>query len=554
MSKIIVKDRVKETSSTTGTGTFTLSGAVSGFQSFAAIGDGNITYYCIYNVEDGAWEVGVGTYTASGTTLSRDTVISSSNAGAKIDFTAGVKDVFCTYPAERGIYEEPDGNVLIDDGPITVVGNGVTSYTSFTAVLGEMYGNVDSYAQMYAQNYNDGANASADFVVYRNDSVDDTANFVDMGINSTNYSSLDYPIFTPGSSYLFNDGAELFVGSGSDDLVLFAGGVDTTDEAARFDKTTKALTTVSDVNVGGDVNAIGGTFTAPVTSSSSMASPGTDEFVTKAYVDNAASVALTVHTAVYLETDDDGNLNATYDNGTAGVGATLTNAGTQAALTIDGVLTTVGDRILVNAQTDATENGVYVVSVVGDGSTNWVLTRSSDADTYGINSPNTLDEGSAFYVESGLTGAAQTYVCNTPGTITFGTTDITFALFSKVPAYTVVSPLDLTGATLSLAGVVDPTHGGTGVSTVTTGDLLYGSASNTWSKLAAGSAYKSLVMNAGGTNVEWNAVALNQSGAVSGALPATNGGTAQSTYATGDMLYSSASNTLSKLSGNSGGR
>lgn len=95
---LVVKDRVKETSTTTGTGTFTLAGAASGFQSFSAIGNGNTTFYTI--VGGTQWEVGIGTYTSSGTTLSRDTVLSSST-GSKIDFSAGTKDVFCTYPSER---------------------------------------------------------------------------------------------------------------------------------------------------------------------------------------------------------------------------------------------------------------------------------------------------------------------------------------------------------------------------------------------------------------------------------------------------------------------
>lgn len=95
---LVVKDRVKETSTTTGTGTFTLAGAASGFQSFSAIGNGNTTYYTI--VGGTQWEVGIGTYTSSGTTLSRDTVLSSST-GSKIDFAAGTKDVFVTYPSER---------------------------------------------------------------------------------------------------------------------------------------------------------------------------------------------------------------------------------------------------------------------------------------------------------------------------------------------------------------------------------------------------------------------------------------------------------------------
>jgi hypothetical protein len=98
---IIVKDRVKETTTTTGTGTITLAGAVSGFQAFSVIGDGNETFYTIAG--GGEFEVGIGTYTSSGTTLSRDTVLDSSNSGSLVDFSAGTKDVFVTYPAERTI-------------------------------------------------------------------------------------------------------------------------------------------------------------------------------------------------------------------------------------------------------------------------------------------------------------------------------------------------------------------------------------------------------------------------------------------------------------------
>jgi hypothetical protein len=100
---LVIKDRVKETSTTTGTGTFTLAGAATGFQSFAAIGDGNTTFYTIVLVGGNQWEVGIGTYTSSGTTLSRGTILSSSNSGSAVDFSAGTKDVFVTYPSERAI-------------------------------------------------------------------------------------------------------------------------------------------------------------------------------------------------------------------------------------------------------------------------------------------------------------------------------------------------------------------------------------------------------------------------------------------------------------------
>ena len=101
---LVVKDRVRETTTTTGTGTITLGGAATGFQSFSVIGDSNTTFYTIQLANTNEWEVGVGTYTSSGTTLSRDTILESSNGGSAVNFSAGSKDVFVTYPAEKAIY------------------------------------------------------------------------------------------------------------------------------------------------------------------------------------------------------------------------------------------------------------------------------------------------------------------------------------------------------------------------------------------------------------------------------------------------------------------
>ena len=109
---LVVKDRVQETTTTTSTGTLTLGGAVLGFQTFAIIGDGNATYYAIVDPTTGEWEVGVGTYTASGTTLSRTTVFESSNSGSLVAFAAGTKNVFCTYPAERAVYLDTAGSAV----------------------------------------------------------------------------------------------------------------------------------------------------------------------------------------------------------------------------------------------------------------------------------------------------------------------------------------------------------------------------------------------------------------------------------------------------------
>lgn len=138
---LVLKDRVKETSTTTGTGTFTLLGASTGFQSFSSIGDGNTTYYTISLQGGSEWEVGIGTYTLSGTTLARTTVLASSNSGSAVNFSAGTKDVFVTYPAGRSVvggegYTENDieinvsstintGRNAMSAGPVSVA-SGIT--------------------------------------------------------------------------------------------------------------------------------------------------------------------------------------------------------------------------------------------------------------------------------------------------------------------------------------------------------------------------------------------------------------------------------------------
>jgi len=115
---LIVKDRIKESTNTTGTGTLTLTGATAGFQTFAAVGDASTTYYAILNGNN--WEVGLGTYTASGTTLSRDTVLSSSNAGAALNLSGG-SDVFCTYPSEKAVFL--NSSDVIEGTNVVVEGN-----------------------------------------------------------------------------------------------------------------------------------------------------------------------------------------------------------------------------------------------------------------------------------------------------------------------------------------------------------------------------------------------------------------------------------------------
>jgi hypothetical protein len=106
---LVLKDRVKETTTTTGTGSFSLAGAVTGYDSFGQIGSGNTTYYAVYLDGGSEWEVGIGTYT-SPSTLSRDTILASSNSGSVVTFSAGQKTIWCDYPAGTSVYASNNGS------------------------------------------------------------------------------------------------------------------------------------------------------------------------------------------------------------------------------------------------------------------------------------------------------------------------------------------------------------------------------------------------------------------------------------------------------------
>jgi|Laugresbdmm110dd_1035094.scaffolds.fasta_scaffold11629_2 hypothetical protein len=131
---LVLADRVKETTTTTGTGTLTLLGASIGFQSFAAVGDGNTTYYTISSNGGAEFEVGIGTYTSSGTTLSRTTVLTSSNSGSLVNLSAGTKDVFVTYPASKSTYETAGQEIYAGaDGSIYLNAITITKDTAVPA-------------------------------------------------------------------------------------------------------------------------------------------------------------------------------------------------------------------------------------------------------------------------------------------------------------------------------------------------------------------------------------------------------------------------------------
>jgi len=171
---LVLKDRVKQTTTTTGTGTIALSGTVTGFNTFSVIGDGNTTYYAIVNTLAGEWEVGYGTYTAAGTTLTRTTVLESSNGNALVNFSAGAKDVFVTYPAEKAVSLDASDNVVVG-GSITasafsgaLSGNATTASALATARSIGLTGDVSGSA-----NFDGSANISITATV-----ADDSHNHV----------------------------------------------------------------------------------------------------------------------------------------------------------------------------------------------------------------------------------------------------------------------------------------------------------------------------------------------------------------------------------------
>jgi hypothetical protein len=281
---LVLKDRVKETSSSSGTGNITLGGAFPGYQTFnAAIASGSTVYYTIHNLSAGVddeWEVGLGTFT-SPATLARTTVISSST-GSLINFTAGVSglEVFITQPAEEAVY------INNATGKVEAFGNGANIIT-FTE------------------------------------------------INTTNLTA---------------------------NTVTLTAGTITTNAANNTD------------------------------------------IVNKQYVDGIAAAGVHYHEPVLVESPI--ALNALYNQpGGAGngVGATLTNNGSNAALVIDGVTLSNTARVLVYTQANAVQNGFYTVTnegapdAPGPGA-KWVLTRATDADTYVVASSAGLSEGSTVFL------------------------------------------------------------------------------------------------------------------------------------------------------------
>jgi len=258
---LVLADRVRQTSTTTGSGTFTLDGSVTGFQSFSAVGDGNTTYYTI--TLDAQWEVGIGTYSAG--TLTRDTVISSST-GSKIAFAAGTKDVFVSYPAEKSVNQDANNRVLIPyTSGVTNVGSlnvgDATSHTD-SGVIAGFTASEPLYLYTSLQNT---SSANTSYASYAVNDGGHTA-YAELGINNANYSysAAGYPnngFSTPLASFVESYGGPLVIGSWDSQKISFIvnGAVNTAD--AMTIETTGAVTIPNAAITGGSITALDSNFT-----------------------------------------------------------------------------------------------------------------------------------------------------------------------------------------------------------------------------------------------------------------------------------------------------
>jgi trimeric autotransporter adhesin len=261
---------------------------------------------------------------------------------------------------------------------------------------------------------------------------------------------------------------------------------------------------------------------------STAPSSGTD-IVNKTYVDSVVS-GNNYHAACeYATTADLGTV--TYNNGSSGVGATITKTSPFATLAIDGANPTVGQRILVKNETSGQYNGIYTVTSVGSGSVGWVLTRATDYDQTGTGQ-NEVAPGDTTFILNGTVNANTQWVQTTDAPITIGTTPLTFVQIGASTSYTAGTGLTLTGTTFSITNTA-----------VTAGSYGSGSSVGTFTVNAQGQL----------TAASNTSIAIAGSQITSGSVGATVGGTGQTAVATGDLLYGSGTNTWSRLAAGTNG-
>ena len=498
---LVVKDRVQETSTTSGTGTLTLLGAVPGFQSFAAIGNGNTTYYTIYDNVAQVWEVGIGTYTSSGTTLSRDTVLSnSSGTTSPLTLTGNTVSVFVTYPAEKSVNLNASGNV-------TALGT-VTSGTWNGSTIGVAYGGTGVTSSS-------GPNS----VVLRDANSNITINRLNQG-TQTITAAAGVTNLTAASQY-----NQTLVGTGTQTFRLPDATTLTDTTAFQFNNNATGTLTITDYAAA----AVG------------TVAPG-----------GAASIALLDNSTVGGTWDVHGYIpeNVTWGTNALSLGSTVITGGTWNGGTIGtayggtGLTTfTAANSALYSTSSSALTAGTLPVAAGGSGAT----TFTANGVVYG-NGTSALGVTSA-----GTTG--QVLVGNTGSAPSWAT--VSSSLVSSFQtSLSGLTPSTATTGAVTLAGTLGPTSGGTGLTSYTQGDLVYATAANTLGTLADVATGNALISGGVGADPLWGKIGLSTH--VSGTLPIGNGGTGQTTASAafdalnpmttvGDMIYEGSGPTAVRL-------
>jgi hypothetical protein len=443
---LVVKDRVQENSTTSGTGTLTLSGAVPGFQSFAVIGNGNITFYTIYDNVAQVWEVGIGTYTSSGTTLSRDTVLSnSSGTSSPISLAGNTVSVFVTYPAEKSVNLNASGNV----SPLGTISSGTWNGST----IGVAYGGTGVTTSS-------GANS----VVLRDANQNINVNRVNQA-NTNTTAAGGTTALTTASSYIHS-----LIGTGGQTYTLPDATTLTTGVAFVFNNLATGNITIQDYATA----TIG---TIPSGGAGAV------------FLTNNATVGGTWDLHGYLPEGVTFGTNA-FNLGTSVITGGTWNGGTIGTAYGGTGLTSfsAANYALYSTSSSALTAGTLPVAA---GGTN-VTSFTANGIVYG-NGTSALGVTAA-----GTTG--QVLIGNTGSAPTWGT--ISSSLVSSFQtSLSGLTPSTATTGAVTLAGTLGPTSGGTGISSYAVGDLLFANTTTSLDRLTVGA--NGYILASNGTAPGW---------------------------------------------------
>jgi hypothetical protein len=510
---LALNDRVQQTGTANTTVSFTLTGTVAGFQSFAVIGNGNTTYYAATDAS-GSWEVGLGTYSTTGPTLTRTTILASSNSGLAVTFSGAV-NVFVTYPAEKSINYDADDVATI----------GQTLSYADTGIIGSFASTVAGYNQVIIQNKSAATNASSNLNV-SNDVSTSTFGFAELGINSSNFTGTG-SFNIPSGAYVASAGTDLTIGTYNANDIHFVTNSNTVDAMTIHDNGGISLGAFSNPGIG---NMAASKFVPGYTATTAAA--GTTVLTADSnYYQNLVGTT----TQTFQLPDATTLLVGTtfiFDNNSTGVLTIVDNASGSVETLASGAA---GFAYLANNST-----------VAGTWNRHSFLPVSYDFNT------TTANFGNATITNAVWNGTTIASGYGGTGLTTF--TAANNALYS-------------TSASALVAGTLPIQAGGTAATTFTANGVLYGSGTSPLGVTAAGTTGQVLIGNTGAapswgtvssslvSSFETSLSGLTPSTATTGAvtlagtLGPSSGGTGQTTYTDGQLLIgNSTGNTLTKAS------